>query len=63
LRRSQIHEIGNVGYPSQVLDLYSTGFEKNLKIEAIRNSSSKVVIDYAYSFRCSTTDTLGEVWL
>jgi mannose-1-phosphate guanylyltransferase/phosphomannomutase len=32
-----------------VLDLYSTGFEKNLKIEAIRNSSSKVVIDYAYS--------------
>jgi mannose-1-phosphate guanylyltransferase/phosphomannomutase len=49
LRRSQIHEIGNVGYPSQVLDLYSTGFEKNLKIEAIRNSSSKVVIDYAYS--------------
>ncbi|HEY9637194.1 MAG TPA: mannose-1-phosphate guanyltransferase [Coleofasciculaceae cyanobacterium] len=49
LRRSQIHEIGNVGYPSQVLDLYSIGFEKNLNIEAIRHSSSKVVIDYAYS--------------
>jgi mannose-1-phosphate guanylyltransferase/phosphomannomutase len=49
LRRSQIHEIGNVGYPSQVIDLYSIGFEKNLNIEAIRHSSSKVVIDYAYS--------------
>ncbi len=49
LRRSQIHEIGNVGYPSQVIELYSIGFEKNLNIEAIRHSSSKVVIDYAYS--------------
>lgn len=49
LRRSQIHEIGNVGYPSQVMDVYSTGFEKNINISAIRHSSSKVVIDYAYS--------------
>ncbi|HEY9669303.1 MAG TPA: mannose-1-phosphate guanyltransferase [Coleofasciculaceae cyanobacterium] len=49
LRRSQIHEIGNVGYPSQVNDLYSTGFEKHLNIEAIRHSGSKLVIDYAYS--------------
>jgi mannose-1-phosphate guanylyltransferase/phosphomannomutase len=49
LRRSQIQEIGNVGYPSQLIDLYITGFEKNLNIEAIRYSSSKVVIDYAYS--------------
>ena len=48
-RRSQIHEIGNVGYPSQVMALYSTGFEKNLNIEAIRHTSSKVVIDYVYS--------------
>jgi mannose-1-phosphate guanylyltransferase/phosphomannomutase len=49
LRRSQIHEIGNVGYPSQVMDIYSTGFEKNINIQAIRHSSSKVVIDYGYS--------------
>ena len=49
LRRSQIHEIGNVGYPSQVNDLYSTGFTRYLNIEAIRNSGSKVVIDYGYS--------------
>lgn len=49
LRRSQIHEIGNVSYPSQVIDIYSRGFEKNLNAEAIRHSSSKVVIDYAYS--------------
>ena len=49
LRRSQIHEIGNVGYPSQVIDLYRTGFEKYLNVQAIRNSGSKVVIDYAYA--------------
>ena len=49
LRRAQIHEIGNVTYPSQVIDIYSRGFEKNLNVEAIRHSSSKVVIDYAYS--------------
>jgi mannose-1-phosphate guanylyltransferase/phosphomannomutase len=49
LRRSQIHEIGNVGYPSQVNDLYNVGFTKHLNVEAIRNSGSKVVIDYAYS--------------
>lgn len=49
LRRSQIHEIGNVAYPSQVIDRYSTGFENHLNIEAIRHSGSKVVIDYAYS--------------
>ncbi|HEY9652191.1 MAG TPA: mannose-1-phosphate guanyltransferase, partial [Coleofasciculaceae cyanobacterium] len=49
LRRSQIHEIGNVNYPTQTFDVYTTAFEKNLNIEAIRSSSSKVVIDYAYS--------------
>ncbi|HBB34907.1 MAG TPA: mannose-1-phosphate guanylyltransferase [Cyanobacteria bacterium UBA8803] len=49
LRRSPIHEIGNVNYPSQLIDIYSTGFEKHLNIEAIRNSSAKVVIDYAYA--------------
>jgi mannose-1-phosphate guanylyltransferase/phosphomannomutase len=49
LRRAQIHEIGNVAYPSQLIDFYSRGFEKSLNIEAIRNSGSKVVIDYAYS--------------
>lgn len=49
LRRSQIHEIGNVAYPSQVIDIYSTAFENKLNIEAIRHSSSKLVIDYAYA--------------
>lgn len=49
LRRSQIHEIGNVSYPSQVIDIYSTGFAKHTNLEAIRNSVSKVVIDYAYA--------------
>lgn len=49
IRRVPIAEIGNVAYPTQVIDNYSVGFEKNLKIEAVRASHSKVVIDYNYS--------------
>ncbi|MEB3357690.1 MAG: mannose-1-phosphate guanyltransferase [Synechococcales bacterium] len=48
-RRVPVHEIGNMVYPSQVIDVYSTSFEKRLNVEAIRNSSSKVVIDYVYA--------------
>lgn len=49
LRRAQIHEIGNMAYPSQVMDIYSTSFEKHLNVEAIRCNNSKVVIDYVYA--------------
>lgn len=49
MRRSQIHEIGDVAYPSQVLDRYCTAFEKFLHIETIRNSRAKIVIDYVYA--------------
>ena len=49
LRRAQIHEIGNVAYLSQGIDIYSTAFEKHLNIKAIRNCGSKVVIDYVYA--------------
>jgi mannose-1-phosphate guanylyltransferase / phosphomannomutase len=48
-RRAQIQEIGNVVYSSQVSDIYSTTFERQLNVEAIRNSNSKVVIDYVYA--------------
>ncbi|MDJ0732478.1 MAG: mannose-1-phosphate guanyltransferase [Nostocaceae cyanobacterium] len=49
MRRSQIHEIGDVAYPTQSVDGYCTAFEKLLKIETIRNSRAKVVIDYVYA--------------
>lgn len=49
LRRAQIDEIGNMAYPSQVMDLYITCFEKHLTTQAIRHSNSKVVIDYVYA--------------
>ncbi|MGD1856963.1 MAG: sugar phosphate nucleotidyltransferase [Leptolyngbyaceae cyanobacterium] len=49
LRRSQIHEIGEVAYPANLVDIYTTEFEKRLNVEAIRYSKSKVVIDYAYA--------------
>lgn len=48
-RRAQIQEIGNMVYPSQVIDIYSTSFERHLNVEAVRNSNSKVVIDYVYA--------------
>jgi mannose-1-phosphate guanylyltransferase/phosphomannomutase len=49
LRRVQISEIGNVVYPTQMVATYCTAFEKNLNVEAIHHSSSKVVIDYTYA--------------
>ena len=49
MRRSQIHEIGDVSYPSQVMDRYCTAFEKLLHTDTIRNSRAKVVIDYVYA--------------
>ncbi|MGP1383087.1 MAG: sugar phosphate nucleotidyltransferase [Thainema sp.] len=49
LRRAQIEEIGNVIYPSQIIDKYSTAFEGHLTVNAVRDSNSKVVIDYAYA--------------
>ncbi len=49
LRRVQIHEIGNVVYPSQMVATYCTAFEKYLNVEAIHHTSSKVVIDYTYA--------------
>ncbi|MER3492716.1 MAG: mannose-1-phosphate guanylyltransferase [Mastigocladus sp. ERB_26_2] len=49
MRRSLIHEIGDVAYPSQVVDEYCTAFEKLLHIDTLRNSRAKVVIDYVYA--------------
>ncbi|MEO0456638.1 MAG: mannose-1-phosphate guanyltransferase [Cyanobacteria bacterium P01_A01_bin.114] len=49
LRRSQIHEIGAVTYPSSLIEIYTTAFEKHLNVGAIRNSNSRVIIDYAYA--------------
>ena len=49
LRRVSVQEIGNVGYPSGVLDTYSRAFARYINIEAVRSSSSKIVIDYVYA--------------
>ncbi len=49
LRRVAIQEIGSVSYPSGILDTYSRTFERYINIEAVRNSSSKIVIDYVYA--------------
>ncbi len=49
-RRARMEEIGEITYPSRILDYYNDGFYKNLNLEAIRNSScKKVVIDYVYA--------------
>ncbi len=48
-RRAQMHEIGTMAYANQVIDIYGINFERHLNVEAIRHSSSKVVIDYVYA--------------
>lgn len=48
LRRVAIQEIGSVSHPSGILDTYSRTFAKCVNIEAVRNSGSKIVIDYVY---------------
>ncbi|MEM8605336.1 MAG: mannose-1-phosphate guanylyltransferase, partial [Cyanobacteria bacterium P01_H01_bin.121] len=49
LRRVQIHEIGKIVYPSEVLTVYNKAFEQSLNTAAIHHSGAKVVIDYAYA--------------
>ncbi|WP_193198848.1 mannose-1-phosphate guanyltransferase [Nostoc sp. MG11] len=49
MRRALIHEIGDVSYPSQVIDRYCTAFEKLLHVATLCNSRAKVVIDYVYA--------------
>ena len=49
LRRVSIVDIGDMSYPSQIIDTYRHSFETQLNIEAIRNSETKVVIDYIYA--------------
>lgn len=49
MRRSQIHEVGDVAYTSQVIERYCTAFEKLLNVDTLRNSRAKVVIDYVYA--------------
>jgi mannose-1-phosphate guanylyltransferase/phosphomannomutase len=49
LRRVPIAEIGDMAYPSQILEIYSRSFETHLNVEALRNSRARVVIDYVYA--------------
>ncbi|PSF37243.1 mannose-1-phosphate guanylyltransferase [Aphanothece hegewaldii CCALA 016] len=48
LRRVGIQDIGIISYPANILDTYRNTFEAKLNVEAVRNSSSKIVIDYVY---------------
>ncbi len=48
-RRSPISDIGNIVEVNQGFDLYSRGFEQNLNVMALKDSCSRVVIDYAYA--------------
>ncbi|MCW6038395.1 mannose-1-phosphate guanyltransferase [Spirulina subsalsa FACHB-351] len=49
IRRMPIADIGTMTYASQVLDLYSRCFERQLNVAAVQNSRAKVVIDYVYA--------------
>ncbi len=47
-QRAKIENIGDVNYPTRMLEFYAEGFQKNMNVETLRSSRSKVVIDYAY---------------
>lgn len=49
LRRVQAIDIGDMAYPSQIVDTYRKTFENHLNLNAILNSNTKIVIDYVYS--------------
>jgi mannose-1-phosphate guanylyltransferase / phosphomannomutase len=48
-RRAPVADIGNIVQVYQAIDIYSRSFENRLNASAMRQSSSKVVIDYAYA--------------
>lgn len=48
LRRASVDEIGNMAYPTQIIEIYSASFSQHMNVEAIHYSNSKVVIDYVY---------------
>jgi mannose-1-phosphate guanylyltransferase / phosphomannomutase len=49
-RRARIEEIGEISYPTRILEYYNSGFAKHLNVEAMRNSSCrKIVVDYVYA--------------
>lgn len=48
-RRASIDGIGNISYPSLILDAYAKGFEERINAEAVRQRQFKVVIDYVYA--------------
>lgn len=48
-RRAQVQEIGNISYVTDSTDIYCKSFEHLLRVDAIRTSNSKLVIDYAYA--------------
>ncbi len=49
LRRVQVSKIGDISYPSQINETYMKCFANLLKVDAIRNSGAKIVIDYVYA--------------
>jgi mannose-1-phosphate guanylyltransferase/phosphomannomutase len=48
LRRVSVTDIGDMSYPAQVVESYRKTFETQLNLEAVRNSNTKIVIDYVY---------------
>ena len=49
IRRVRVQDIGSVAYPSQVTEIYRESFQTQLNVDAVRDSGSKIIIDYAYS--------------
>ncbi len=48
-RRVYLDEIGTIAYAPQVVEAYTSGFLGVVDVEAIRQASPKIVVDYAYA--------------
>lgn len=48
-RRAAIADIGDITYPSQILNVYASSFEKLLSIASSSPKPFKVVVDYVYA--------------
>jgi mannose-1-phosphate guanylyltransferase/phosphomannomutase len=48
-RRVYLDEIGTIEYAPQVIETYTRGFLDAVNVEAIRQASFKIVMDYAYA--------------
>ncbi len=49
MRRVTLTDVGQITYPSQIVETYAQGFSKWLNTQALQKHAAKLVVDYAYA--------------